>query len=224
MCGSYSNYDWRDEPDIDRSPIWRRSKDGKHVKFYAHYGSSCKPAFGVGATDWCQDHCYMERLPPPIKWGCDEKRDPSYELSWFLESPCDDFLQAEFVTFFASGGLHEFYIDEDKIVKALTSKYPEKVFRFFTRSENCGSRYFKSNAVVLFSLDIDTPRKRVDYAINSNAIDGLAIVEHPDNKYLIEDMQHRLPVIRCIDCQKGKQERYLCFHQKEKFLVLMNYQ
>jgi len=240
MCGISKPYSYWTDPKVEKSPIWRTTKDGLHISFYADsYGQSfwgeCK-----GSTPWCRKHCYIRRKPLPKKFRITDKKIPLYNLDWFLKNPVRDFRAATYVTMFASGFFRGCFAAacywfreklEQNIMTVLAEGFPQKKFRFFFRTsidgqENEESRLFcelPRNAIPIFSFDVDTSRRMLDFAFRAPEFRALAVVEHIDNRPLIDEFSAKLPVVTCKDC---KDTNYLCFNQPpdQKFLLIMDYQ
>jgi len=212
MCwggGGYTTFKEEKE-----GPIWRVTKDKKHITFYGDY-SLC-----TDATTWCKNHCYMQLLPPTMSI-----QKPKYKIEWFEPGSetlfMEDLKKAEFVTFLASGLLRDNFPGwgETPIIKKISLWYPQKIFRFYLRHTD-GLKMIPLNARTIFSADCKTHPDIVDKALKENGVRLIGIVDHPDNRILIAYVEsHCKKVITCQECN----DNYDCFKPHEKTLVLMKY-
>lgn len=236
MCGtSFSSYRGIVEDKI-KSPIWRVSGDQKHIVFYGDT-SKCE-----GATSWCRKHCYIITKPTKALRNI----EPEYKLSYFLKPVYKDirkdFLKAKYVTMFGAGTIGaQFDVGVRKVIKRISKEHPNKIFRFFVRDGLKGSRSEsdldldirvirvtelfdllkgRSNVRLIFSIDCNTSTDLVMSAYESKDISSLAIVNHKDNKFLIDYFKSKLPV---IDCEKCQDVGYDCFKEQKKNLLLLKY-
>lgn len=209
--------------------LWKTSKDMKHVSFYAY--TNCQEA-----TEWCKAHCYMKTKPPKEKFDPD-KMELEYELDDFVSIKLfksrpfySDFMRAKYITLFASGTLNDFvdtYSNSPyKIIKSICYANTEKIFRFFTRIKIERVEIQKvvglpKNAVVVFSVDCNTWVKSIKWALESDTITMISIIDHPDNIMQIEYLKSKMENI--ITCHNCKEDSYLCFKQKQKTLLIMKY-
>ncbi len=218
MCGSSYYYQ------KTKSEIWRVSGDKKHISFYAER-DDC-----VGSTRWCKEHCYLENKPFPPGF---ENIKPFYNRDHFSPENIQDqdfgkvFMKADFITFFASGSvdsllspLREGYVSY--AIGDLIAWHPTKKFRFFIRKEMDKRTKIRPNAIVIFSVDRDTEIENIDYAIKSDTVNHISIVNHRDNKPLLFYLKSKIGNI--ISCKKCNEDNYLCFKKKNKSLLIMEYQ
>lgn len=242
--------------------FWKTSEDGKSVSFYTRFGEKYCP----NATSWCLKHCYLKRKPFSKKNMKDLQNTDMYDSDRFYQcfSKYEAILrQAKYVTFFAGGSINRFE-DWPWFLGRVCGKYNNAIFRIFTRGEisdpddslreNLLGIKFKEktyggkggeftqhliyyeNVQLLFSVDCDTDKNLVDFAISENysyvdvrnklcfdkpLIDAVAIVKHIDNEEIINYCRSKIDTV--IDCDSCNSD-YRCFKEKEKFLLLWKYQ
>lgn len=222
MCGTFGGGgNFRGVSSKIESPIWKVSNDKKHIVFYAD-ASSCR-----GSTTWCEKHCHLKTKPAVAL----EKIKPVYKLSHFIKpihkAIKDDFTKARYVTIFGSGTIDsQFDVDIKDVIFKIPLQHPDKIFRFFIRSkfsrnkvqEMLGLLITPKNAKVIFSADHCTDTDLVTWACESVNVSSIAVVNHKDNKFIIEYLKLKLPVIDCEECQDV---RYQCFESQTKNLLLL---
>jgi hypothetical protein len=198
MCGFGGYY----RPDKkDKVPVWRVTEDKIHIIFYGKK-DSCS-----NFTEWCKQHCYMDLKPVSFNMN------PYYELSFFNPSKKSIFFKdlsgAKYVTILASGEIpNNFDASTEEVIKSICRWYPNKIIRFFIR-EHLLLKKSPSNAKICFSVDKDTPADDVDRCLESKNINNIVIVDHPDNRIVIEYVKNHLlstTSLRCSACNG-----YSCF-------------
>ena len=237
MCG-FGGYYRRKE----YGPIWKVSEDKKHISFYAKTDSidpgsysGERGDFCIGSTEWCREHCYIRSKPLPE--GFDDI-SAKYQIVQFrrdqIESMpfSDDFLKADFVTFFASGSINSLYYSggerrpwntlAETAITSLPLWHPSKRFRFFIRKPIEMEVNPDPNVIVIYSVDRDTPTEEVDWAIKSDIVRHISIVDHYDNRIIIPYVKSELGEM--IECKTCGETNYLCFMSKKKSVILMDYQ
>lgn len=191
--------------------------DGQCLSFYKSWGKH----FCDGCTDWCTSHCYMK-----IKSFVPEMRS-----NLFYRFYCSDFIEneqfqqdiekAQYITFFGSGTISEPDLLE---IQAFINMYPNKTYRFFVRELRFVDELFK-HGLVIFSADRDTDATLLKEALKNRKA-SISIVEHPDNKDLIDRLQEtNIANVNCNDCATNGCSKHLCFLQDDAhFLLLMAYE
>ncbi len=78
------------------------------------------------------------------------------------------------------------------------------------------------NAIVVYSVDRDTPTKEVDWATKSDIVRHISVVDHYDNRIILPYLRSELGEM--IECKTCRETNYLCFMSKKKSVILMYYQ
>ena len=226
MCGSPSTYNvmW-DEDLMKYKCIFKKSGEDT-ISFYASWGEDC----GDNATDWCKEHCYMKTCPFPHEdlsvitsmrlQYCDRAKDIYAGIIKATDG------EIKYVTLFASGCIEEIcYGDRNwgsgatQFMRDVATNLPDKSIRVFIRNPKCIVGDLPNNTTIIQSVDCETNPDLLRYGLTNRRINSIAVVDHPDNRKVIEQISHDLHTIRCSNCHNGK----LCFHQTKKFLLILNY-
>ena len=215
MCGSSYRSSYEGVSSKKESPIWKMSHDKKHMVFYADT-SECS-----GATTWCKKHCYIKLKPANAL----NNIEPFYKIKYFLKPLKQeiylDFNKAEYITMFGSGTIgNHFDYDLRNVITRFPKENPKKTFRFFIREKLIGNKSIPENVRLVFSIDECTDTDWVQLALVSKHISSLAIVDHKDNRFLIEHFKTKLPVVTCKDCNDTG---YECFKKQDKNLLILKY-
>lgn len=221
MCSSYWQGVYENKYECSkRKLVWLHQGEG--LTFYKSYGKTdCQ-----GCTKWCLKHCYMN-----IKEFLKNKRE-------FLENTFDipfydyrehhdelpfhkDIERAKYITFFGSGTIN---CNADKeSIKGIISRYPDKIYRIFTRNLY-GVKDFYDHQII-FSVDNSTsPALLAEVISNKNV--NIAVLNHPDNIELIDELKGKIKVhISCDDCMRDGVTKHLCFQENmNRSLLIENYE
>ena len=201
------------------------------IAFYTAYGDGfC----GEYATNWCREHCYL-KTQPFSKDVIDEIQKvniTNYDFNSFAVDDLVDKIESEkYITFFASGCIDDMQSDQKKFVQDLSeticSKVKNSKSRFFIR--NPRTKWKCVNSVIILSVDNESSENIITKGLRNITINGIAIIDHPDNEDLINLVTNKLfkkyskcnidNVIYCKNCN-GKM---LCFKQKKRFILIQEY-
>lgn len=202
-------------------PVWKITDDGKHIIFYGKY-QNCPTS-----TKWCKEHCYMKTKPT--------KKDinPKYDLNTFKLANIkknkelhNDLSNAKYVTIFASGclgGIQNFYnVDVEDIIFQVSHDMIDKKIMFFIRHKLDFIKHDlvkPDNAVIVVSVDKDTSMELINWAIDSDIVSSISIIDHEDNSRVIKMLKAVLDIIRtCSSCKD-----FDCFGN-DKGIILCEYQ
>ena len=215
MCGG--GYQYKD----GAGAVWKITDDGKHIIFYGKY-EKCPTS-----TGWCRKHCYLKTRPT------DKDVNPTYNLNTFKAALVkkdkelfDDLSKAKYVTLFASGclgGVQNFYgIPLEETIFNVCHDMLDKKIMFFVRQEIDFSERLlvkPDNAVIVVSVDNETSMELINWAIDSDLISAVSIVNHKDNLRVLKMIKTAIPlVVECstckdYDCYKSKKRIILCKYQ-----------
>lgn len=221
MCGGNFHSEYKGFARKKESPIWRVTADGKHIVFYGDTGQC------YGATTWCKKHCHIKTIPADALTNI----EPKYRIDYFLKPVKKemslDFNRAKYVTMFGSGTVDfQFtYGSMGRVIKDIAKEHPTKIFRFFIRRRIVEDSYFLTadmpeNIRLIFSMDKDTDVDLAQWALDSEIVSSLAIVNHKDNRFLIGYLKTKLPTVNCEECNDIG---YDCFKKQDKNLLLLKY-
>jgi hypothetical protein len=214
---------------------------GKTIRFYASYG---KENCGIFADNWCLKHCYM--IKQSFK-GSINKKIQEVDLRNYTFNTMSELVKCindeKYITFFASGCIENVGVfTQDFIVKLTQKIISEKKcvkIRYFLRriySVPDFKNYLlteteiKNHIVIIFSLNKTSSQHDFNNAITEMYINGIAIINHPDNKKLINTFETQAfektlkehginKIIYCKNCN-GKM---LCFEQTGRFILIQDY-
>jgi len=235
MCDSYF---WLDRLHENQAITERRNEfyercdklvwnvAGDSLTFYRAWGAGkCK-----GCTSWCVQHCYMNiknfmsnkrrklkevySLP---EYGTCIKRCPD-EVG---EMPFDkNIIKAQYVSFWGSGTINDAR-DAEFVINTIRN-YPDKHYRIFTRNLEFAEEFYGNT--IIFSADLATDKGLLEKALKNKNI-NIAVLNHRDNAELINDLKSKIPVVlACEECMKDGYSKQLCFHEKNRFLSIQNYE
>lgn len=220
---------------VDMEKIFYQQTED-HVSFYAPYGDrEC-----VCATDWCKKHCYLKLKP--FEKGVKEKIQSTnikqFDIDYF-PSIVKQF-DAKYFTLFSSGSVEDLGKDVSDswgryLLKIVTENINKK-FRFLIKDVYEGTflkdhKYYipslPDNGVIVLSLDASSPEGVLIEALKNKNIKGISIVNHEDNKELIDLVKNKyfLPtykIKKVINCESCK-DKMLCFNQKGRFVLIHKY-
>lgn len=213
MCGWFSHSVYSGESEKKRSPLWRMSIDDRHITFYAGVGQC------THGTSWCKAHCHIKKLPANALIDI----FPKYEIEYFLNplkwEMKSDFDKADYVTMFGSGNVENQFLrgPVERAITEIATEHPAKTFRFFLRRVlTCEE--IPENVRLVFSMDLTTDIDVAQWALKSKIVSSLAIVNHKDNRFLIDHFKTLLPALNCDGCSDTG---YECFKKRDKNLLIL---
>jgi len=160
-------------------------------------------------------------------------------------------LDAEYFTVFSSGCIENLGkdIDDKNVFESwgdylveIVKRNKKKKIRFLIRNAIEGtfiSQNFKytlpslpRNGVIILAIDTTSPKRALTEALKNNNINGISVVNHKDNKELINLLKNKAflamhnikNVINCKDCIVDDNcDKMLCFNQKERFILIQKF-
>jgi hypothetical protein len=211
------------------SQIYYKSINGA-ISFYAAYG---KEYCGRFSTPWCRNHCYMKTQP--FKESVNKKiqkvnlQDYDNDV---IDKLVDCIKDEKYVTFFASGCIERIkntYEFIQRLTNRLRIKKEELKIRFFIRTPYIIENTIP-NATIILSVYKGDGDDILNKGIENHSINGIAIINHPNNRKLIDQFEtqafekymklHKIDkIIYCSECN-GKM---LCFNQTKRFVLIQEY-